>query len=319
MRLARVAAALLAVALIAAVPGVADAVERWQPATSDRLHIQLSGQLRVPAWATFVEVDGAETTAATVADLHARGLRVACYISAGSAESYRHDIDRLPARVVGKRLDGWPDERWLDTRRIDLLAPVMRARITMCASKGFDAIEFDNVDGWVNDTGFPLTRADSLRYLRWLTSQGHAAGLAVGLKNALGAIAALADRVDWALNEQCVEYDECHRYAPLGRRGVPVFVVEYTGSQRRVCSVAHRWGLIAQRKHLNLGAWSHRCDGSRSERDFPLAGGDFVSVAGVRAPGLAYLSSQAVADARGTVTLGDAPEGGLLVRVTLSR
>jgi len=48
-------------------------------------------------------------------------------------------------------------------------------------------------------------------------------------------------------------------------------------------------------------------------------GDAFVYVDGVRAPGLAYLSSQGVADARGTVTLGGAPEGGLLVRVTLPR
>jgi len=271
MRLLRTIAAGI-VAMLLAIPVNAMAVERWQPATSDRLHIQLSGKLQVPAWATVVEIDGAESTADTVSDLHGRGLRVACYVSAGTAEAYRGDIARIPASLIGKPLDGWPDERWLDTRRIDLLAPVMRARIAMCASKGFDAIEFDNVDGWVNDTGFSLTRADSLRYLRWLISEGHAAGLAVGLKNALGAISALADRVDWALNEQCVQYDECHRYAPLVRRGVPVFVVEYTGSQRRVCSVAHRWGLFAQRKHLDLGAWSQRCDGSRSERDFPLAG-----------------------------------------------
>ena len=249
-----------------AVPSIALAAQRWQPTTADRLHIQLAGQLRVPAWATFVEVDGAETPAKTVADLHASGLRVACYVSAGSAEAYRADVVRIPARVIGKRLDGWPDERWLDVRRIRLLAPVMTTRIEQCARKGFDAIEFDNVDGWTHDTGFPITRADSLRYVRWLIQQGHTAGLAVGLKNALGLIPFVVDDVDWALNEQCVEYDECGRYAPLVRRATPVFVLEYAGSHRDVCAVAGRVGLIAQRKHPDLGAWTRPCDQVRGDR-----------------------------------------------------
>lgn len=262
MRLARAVAAFCAVVAAAGVIGVPSswARERWQPTNADRLHIQFTGDLEVPAWATFVEVDSADTSAAEVRDLHARGLHVACYVSAGSVEDYRADAVDFPADVVGKPLAGWPDERWLDVRRIDLLTPVMRARIADCADKGFDAIEFDNVDGWTHDTGFAITRADSLRYLRWLIREGHEQELAVGLKNALGLIRSLAGRVDWALNEQCVEYDECDRYAPLVRRDVPVFVLEYAGRTERVCAVIERAGLIGQRKHLDLGAWSRPCD-----------------------------------------------------------
>lgn len=127
------------VAILLAIPANATAVERWQPTTSDRLHIQLSGNLQVPAWATFLEIDGAESTADTVSDLHGRGLRVACYVSAGTAEAYRGDIARIPASVIGRPLDEWLDERWLDVRHIALLAPVMQARIADCARKGFDA------------------------------------------------------------------------------------------------------------------------------------------------------------------------------------
>jgi len=250
--------ALMTVVALAS-PAGAWAQERWQPTSDDRLHIQFTGELVIPHWATFVEVDGADTSAAVVRELHTRGLRVACYVSAGSVEDYRHDVSGLPAEVIGTPLAGWPDERWLDVRRIELLAPVMRARMTDCADKGFDAIEFDNVDGWTHDTGFAITRADSLRYLRWLIREGHKRGLAVGLKNALGLIGPLADRVDWALNEQCVEYDECGRYAPLVRRGVPVFVLEYSGNRRDVCGPTARVGIWAQRKHLDLDGWVRPC------------------------------------------------------------
>lgn len=250
-------AGVASVCLVSAPPAGAD--PRWKPRPTDRLHIQFTGELRVPAWASVVEVDGADTSAEVVADLHARGLRVACYVSAGSTENYRDDASAFPSEVVGAPLDGWPDERWLDVRRIDLLAPVMGSRVTDCADKGFDAIEFDNVDGWLHDSGFPLTRAHALAYLHWLIRTGHDHGLAVGLKNALDLIAPLAGEVDWALNEQCVEYAECDRYAPLVRRNVPVFVLEYTGRRADVCATVKRAGLIGQRKQRELTQWARPC------------------------------------------------------------
>jgi hypothetical protein len=48
-------------------------------------------------------------------------------------------------------------EKWLDIRRIDLLAPILRARLDLCNVKGFDAIEPDNIEIYDNNTGFPLT------------------------------------------------------------------------------------------------------------------------------------------------------------------
>ena len=64
------------------------------------------------------------------------------------------------------RSNGWPGERWLDIRQLrGRSRPIMRARIATCArEKGFDAVELDNVDGYPNHTGFPLTGADQLRY-----------------------------------------------------------------------------------------------------------------------------------------------------------
>ena len=109
--------------------------------------------------------------AASSSDLHADGSAVVCYISAGSWERWRPDADRFPERVLG-RSNGWPGERWLDIRRRGVLRPIMEARLDMCARKGFDAVEFDNVDGYANRTGFPLTGADQLRYNVFLANAG---------------------------------------------------------------------------------------------------------------------------------------------------
>ena len=105
--------------------------------------------------------------------------------------------------MIGKNLDDWEGERWLDIRRLDVLGPIMEARMELCEDKGFDGIEPDNVDGYLNDTGFDLTYEDQLRYNIWLANAAHEHGLSIGLKNDMDQAADLLAYFDWALNEQC--------------------------------------------------------------------------------------------------------------------
>ena len=83
------------------------------------------------------DIDLFENSAAVVAALHARQRKVICYVSVGSWEEWRPDASGFPAEVIGKDYGGWPGEKWLDIRRIDLLAPLMRARLDECKAKGF--------------------------------------------------------------------------------------------------------------------------------------------------------------------------------------
>lgn len=114
--------------------------------------------------------------------------------------------------MLGRRLAGFPDERWLDIRRIDLLAPILGARFDSCARKGFDGVEPDNVDAYSNRSGFPLTAADQLRFNRWVAREVHARDMAVGLKNETAQVGALVGDFDFAVVEQCFEFSECRRY-----------------------------------------------------------------------------------------------------------
>ena len=81
------------------------------------------------------DIDGFENSAAEVASLHAQGKRVICYVDVGTAESFRPDYSSFPASVLG-RSNGWPGERWLDIRRLEVLEPIMAARFEMCREKG---------------------------------------------------------------------------------------------------------------------------------------------------------------------------------------
>lgn len=48
-----------------------------------------------------------------------------------------------------------------------------------------------------------------------LISEAHSRGLSVGLKNDVDQIHSLVSYFDWALNEECVEYNECNKYQPF--------------------------------------------------------------------------------------------------------
>ena len=128
----------------------------------------------------------------------------------------------------------------------------MLARMQMCASKGFDAIEPDNVDGYANNTGFPLTAQDQLQYNVWLATTAHSVGLSVGLKNDLDQAASLQPYFDWMLDEQCFQYSECSSLTPFVSAGKTVFETEYQGTPSSICPQANSMGLSTIFKSLDL-------------------------------------------------------------------
>jgi len=201
----------------------------WQPAPGLSWQWDLSdapADLSVDA--RVYDIDLFDNDASVVDALHARGSRAICYLSAGSVEDWRPDAGRFPPEVVGKDYAGWPGEKWLDIRRIDLLAPILRARLDLCAAKGFDAVEPDNLEVHDNDTGFPLTYADQLAYVVWLANEAHARGLAIGLKNAADMAADALPYFDFAISEDCFDQGWCAELLPFITAGKPVFAAEYT-------------------------------------------------------------------------------------------
>jgi hypothetical protein len=232
---------------------------RWVPRRGTPWQWQLSGKLDLTVNAPVYDIDGATTTAAQVAALHRRGRRVICYVNVGAYETFRPDKGRFPAAVLGKPLEGWPDERWLDIRRTELLGPIMSARFATCRSKGFDAVEPDNLDGYTNSSGFPLTAADQLRYNRWIAGLAHSHGMSVALKNDVDQVEALEPSFDFAVNEQCVEFDECQALVPFIRAGKAVLHVEYGLSRAKFCAKTRVLGFSSMRKPLDLGPAREPC------------------------------------------------------------
>ena len=241
----------------AATPAATPSAELWRPRPGASWQLQLTGAIDARG-ADIVDVDGHETSAAEVAALHASGKRVICYFNAGGWEDWRPDRDAFPPALIGRNLDDWPGERWLDIREVEVLMPIMAARMDECREKGFDAVDPDNLDGWQADSGFPLTSADSLAYLGALSAAAHDRGLAIGLKNGVELIDRALPLVEFAVNEECLAYRECAAYAPFLAAGKAVFHVEYSGSISSICSRVPA-GFASIRKRLELAAWVERC------------------------------------------------------------
>ena len=223
----------------------------WRPVPGTTWQYQLDGRLDLSVDAEVYDVDGEETSAEQVAELHRRGRRAVCYVNAGAFEEWRPDAGRFPDDVLGEPLDGWPGERWLDVRRTDVLLPLLGERLDRCRDKGFDGVEFDNVDGWANESGFPLTADDQLRFNTALAGLAHERGLAAGLKNDVEQVAELEPLFDFAVNEECLRYDECGAYAAFTAAGKAVFHVEYEPLEAESCAAVA--GLSTIVKTADLG------------------------------------------------------------------
>jgi hypothetical protein len=201
---------------------------------------QLQGKIDTNVRACIYDVDGFETSRRTVAALHRRHAKVICYLDVGSWESYRPDKSEFPRSVIGRRYQGFPDERWLDVSRFHLFEAPLKRRFNMCAQKGFDAVEPDNIAGWEreNHTGFRITKRDQLRFNRWLARQVHGRGMAIALKNDGRQAKQLIHAYDFAIVEQCFQYHECGLYRPFIDHGKAVLETEYEQKPKRYCKTA---------------------------------------------------------------------------------
>ena len=208
------------------------------------------------------DLDLFDTSAETVQQLHAQDRYVICYLNAGSWEDWRSDAGDFPVEVIGRNYAGWPGEKWLDIRKIDLLAPLLQSRLNLCRDKGFNGVEPDNIDGYQNNTGFLLSAADQLAFNRWLAEEAHARGLSIGLKNDPDQARELLVDFDWVLAENCFSEGWCEDLLPFVESGKAVFAVEYTNSKNDFassCQQAQKMGINLIKKNINLDTFRQTC------------------------------------------------------------
>ncbi|WP_306214814.1 endo alpha-1,4 polygalactosaminidase [Actinoplanes sp. RD1] len=204
----------------------------WAPPPADAtFDYQIGGAYTPPAGVTVVSRDREATPAA--------GTYTICYVNAFQVqpgdESWwqAHHDDLLLKDKSGKYVI---DEDW-DEMMLDFSTDAKRTALTEivgewidgCAAAGFRAIESDNLDSYTRSQKL-LTQEQALAYATALNSRAHAQGLAAGQKNTAELTSTDARKAgfDFAVAEECADFDECDAYTAT--YGSNVIVIEYSRS-----------------------------------------------------------------------------------------
>ncbi len=130
---------------------------------------------------------------------------------------------------------GWPDEHLLDistAQKREDNARLRQSAIQTCADKGFDAIEFDNLDSYTRSKG-SLSLDNALAFAALLVAEARNLGLPAAQKNTteLGTRGRDETGFSFAITESCHRWDECAAYTDVYGAG-QVMGIEYTDELR---------------------------------------------------------------------------------------
>ncbi|MCZ4125036.1 endo alpha-1,4 polygalactosaminidase [Streptomyces sp. H39-S7] len=187
---------------------------------------QLGGPYAPPAGVSVVARDHTAPPAAGVYNI--------CYVNAFQAQpgaEKEWDGDLLLRDGAGQVvMDKEWNEALLDLRtdaKRQRVAKKVNAWIDGCAAKGYQAVEPDNYDSYSRAPKGLLTADHAKAFLALLAAHAHEKGLAIGQKNTADlAPARKSVGLDFAVVEECGQYDECGDYTDAF--GDHVIVIEYT-------------------------------------------------------------------------------------------
>jgi hypothetical protein len=214
-------------------PATATADPRaWTPPPANaKFDYQIGGAYTPPSGVTVVSRDSEAAPAA--------GIYSICYINAfqtqpGAESWWKTNHPDLLLRDRNGNLV--VDEDW-DELILDFSTEAKRTALTgivggwmdQCAAKGFKAVEPDNLDSYTRSKSL-LTQNQAIAYATSLSARAHAKGLAIGQKNTADLSTANAKKIgfDFAVAEECADYDECGAYT--ASYGNNVIVIEYSRS-----------------------------------------------------------------------------------------
>ena len=251
-------------------PDTVAASSRWIPTTAESYQIQYDGKLDLSVDADIYDLDMFDTKPSVVAKLHAMNRKVMCYVDVGTWEDWRPDAGNCPTSVLGHKAGHWKGERWLDVRQTSILEPLMKHRLQLCKQKGFDGVDPDNLDGYQNNTGFPITYDEQVTYDSWVAKEAHALGLTADQKGDNGQVKDLVKVYDFAVVEQCFKQGWCKQFTVYTNQNRLVVDVEYTNQLKesrflkQTCASDSQYDVTPILKRLQLTAWIVTCSGTSS-------------------------------------------------------
>ena len=245
-RLVAVGAIAVAVAVSLAgctAPGEDPRVTSGDPAPTRKAAIALPPEGASPDYQLGGAYDPAPSVGIVARDRSAEpvpGVYSICYVN--GFQTQPDELELWPADTLLRDAGGelfidpdWPDEVLLDTSTSQARAEIhtlVSDWIAGCASAGYDAVEFDNLDTYTRSDG-ALTFEDNLALAAALVETAHEHGLAAGQMNSPADAATLRERAgfDFAVTEECSVFDECGAYTSV--YGTRVIDIEYTDALPR--------------------------------------------------------------------------------------
>jgi len=187
-----------------------------------------------------------------------------CYFNAGLAQVSDCDYESrwLNSGLLGNVYDPdepeFSDERWINIKN-QTARDWIKRRITLANDLGCDAVDPDNIDGYLNDedgangTGWNLSERDYVTFVTDMAAHAHGLTtnrgftLLVGQKNAPELVGQVAGVLDFAVLEDCKTLNDpgedsafCRDFQPYIAAGKPVFSIEYPSTlgnaETGVCS-----------------------------------------------------------------------------------
>jgi hypothetical protein len=209
--------------------------------TTGLVDYQLGGSYPPPADTSIVARDST--------DRAEPGVYSICYLNGfqtqpDAVEWWQSTHPELLLTANGKPVHDpdWPDEILLDTSTESNRAAIVAIEaswISDCAARGFDAVEFDNLDSYSRSKN-AITMDDNAATAAGLVELVHAAGLSAGQKNSVELGTRGRDEIgfDFVVAEECQRWDECGDYSNV--YGTRVIDIEYFddlgGTMNQVCS-----------------------------------------------------------------------------------
>ena len=193
-----------------------------------------------------------------------------CYVNAFQTQDNYPGVDRpdergnWPSKLVLKKLGD--DPHWGGEYLVDISTASKRKQaanwvkqmIDECADKGYEAVEYDNLDSWTRFNGTPLSddvpfgKPEAVDYAARLAQLAHARGMAVGQKNTTSFSKQQSLDVvgfDFAIAEECGHYRECGSYRKVF--GNKVISIEYKRKYfKRTCKLVGRKVSVVMRDRL---------------------------------------------------------------------
>jgi len=216
-------------------------------------YTQLTGTLNFNTGAKVYIVDLFETSIETIAFLKSKNISVVCNFSAGTVETWNADYSEFPSESIGNPINS-SSEKYIDIRNTQVRL-IMLKRLDLARAKGCLGVDMDNMDGYGNKTGFPITPQLQIEYNSILAYAAHDRRLFAGFHNAAEIVPTLVNSYDFAYVEECFSYNECESYKAFTDNNKPTFVTEYKSLSSPLCQLAETLG-------ISLSSHDPKLDGS---------------------------------------------------------